>query len=205
MTAAELEYFTIDQCYGGYQEWFTDPSMRMGGCGAVTACDSSIYFARQLGKTNLYPGDCHRLSKRDYITFSKKMKPYLRPRMTGIDTLELYMDGYAAYLRDCGEYGITMEGLHGSQPVRQAEEAVQEQIDQGMPIPYLNLHHKNPNLKDYVWHWFLLTGYQRAEDTLLVKAVTYGSWRWLDLHELWDTGFEKKGGLVLYHAKETST
>ena len=30
-----------------------------------------------------------------------------------------------------------------------------------------------------------------------VKVVTYGSWRWLDLPHLWDTGFEQKGGLIL--------
>lgn len=205
MTAAELEYFTIGNCYGGYQEWFTDPWMRLGGCAAVAACDSSIYFARQLGKVKLYPRNCRKLSKRDYVGFSQKMKPYLRPRRSGIDTLELYMDGYVNYLHDCGERGITMEGLHGSRPVEQADEAVRRQIDSGMPIPCLTLHHQSPNLKDYVWHWFLLTGYQQAEDTLLVKAVTYGSWRWLDFHELWDTGFEQKGGLVLYHMTKTST
>ncbi len=198
---AELEYFTVDECFGGCQDWFIDPAMKMGGCGAVTACDSSIYFARRLGKTALYPGDCFDISKRDYIAFSKKMKPYLRPRLSGIDTLELYMDGFSAYLRDCGESHIDMEGLHGSCCVERAEDAVRRQIDDGMVIPCLTLHHKNPTFHDYVWHWYVLAGYQCTEDTMLVKAVTYGSWCWLDFRQLWDTGFDKKGGLILYHVQ----
>ena len=34
-----------------------------------------------------------------------------------------------------------------------------------------------------------------------MKAVTYGEWEWLDLGELWNTGEERKGGLVLYRAR----
>lgn len=40
----ELDYFTIEHSYGGNQDWFWDPMMKIGGCAAVTACDSSIYF-----------------------------------------------------------------------------------------------------------------------------------------------------------------
>ena len=31
-----------------------------------------------------------------------------------------------------------------------------------------------------------------------VKAVTYGEWAWVDFDRLWDTGYEQKGGLILY-------
>ena len=31
-----------------------------------------------------------------------------------------------------------------------------------------------------------------------VKAVTYSGHQWLDFRTLWDTGYESKGGLVLY-------
>ncbi len=47
--------------------------------------------------------------------------------------------------------------------------------------------------------WFLLTGYKLAVNMCMIKAVTYGTWHWLDLEELWDTGCKRKGGLVLYH------
>jgi hypothetical protein len=33
-----------------------------------------------------------------YIKFSKAMKEHLYPRMRGIDTLDLYIDGFKSYL-----------------------------------------------------------------------------------------------------------
>ena len=46
--------------------------------------------------------------------------------------------------------------------------------------------------------WFLINGYEERDDTLMVKAVTYSSYQWLDLRRLWDTGYANKGGLILY-------
>ena len=60
-------------------------------------------------------------------------------------------------------------------------------IDAGFPIPYLNLYHSSRSFKFYEWHWFLLNGYELWDDTLRVKAVTYGSWNWLDFDALWET------------------
>ena len=52
----ELDYFTIEGCYGGNQDWFTNLVMHMGGCAAATACDSCIYFGLQNEKMKpLYP------------------------------------------------------------------------------------------------------------------------------------------------------
>ena len=73
-----------------------------------------------------------------------------------------------------------------------------KQIDSGYPVPILNLNHKNKEFKDYTWHWFLLNGYEKTDNTLSVKAVTYSGYRWLDFGKLWDTGYTNKGGLVLY-------
>ncbi len=202
----ELDYFRIADCYGGCQDWFLDPMMKGGGCAAVTACDTCIYtdlYRPELvrGDTGFYPYGKEHLTKRDYIRFSKVMKPYLRPRMSGIDRLELYMEGLGAYLSDRGLDTLEMEGFSGEEEEAKAREKVREQIDGGFPIPCLLLKHKNPKLKEYVWHWFLLTGYEALEETFLVKAVTYGEWEWLDLGELWNTGEERKGGLVLYRAR----
>ena len=32
----------------------------------------------------------------------------------------------------------------------------------------------------------------------MVKVTTYGSFLWVGFDELWDTGHQRKGGLVLY-------
>lgn len=193
----ELDYFYIDSSYGGCQNWFLDYMMRLGGCAAVTACDSCIYLDLYQDTDRLYPYDLQNLTKRDYINFSKIMKPYLRPRWTGIDTLELYIEGFGAYLSDHNA-ALAMRPFYGTQPAPEAKKHVMHQIDSGFPIPCLILNHANSSLRDYVWHWFLLTGYEAIAHTFMVKAVTYGNWRWIDFDALWSTGYERKGGLILY-------
>ena len=67
------------------------------------------------------------------------------------------------------------------------------------------LKHKNEKgaLEDYIWHWFILAGYEITEDDLLVKAVSYGEYKWFSLSEMWDTGYDKKGGMILYHIQNS--
>ena len=55
-------------------------------------------------------------------------------------------------------------------------------------IPCLTLLHQHPSMEDYVWHWYIINGYEQFDNTLMVKTVTYGTWRWFDLATLWDTG-----------------
>ena len=95
-----LAYFTIEDAYGGNQEWFTNVVMNIGGCGAATACDSCIYFAKQMGMTALYPYDINHLTKEEYRRFSQIMKPYIRPRVGGVKKLEWYMEGLNKYIQD---------------------------------------------------------------------------------------------------------
>ncbi len=199
----ELQYFWIGKSYGGCQNWFSDPMMKLGGCAAAAACDSCIYFdqfRKDLHKDGITFSTCPDRSRNrgDYVAFSKVMKPYLHPRMGGVDRLELYMDGFGAYLRDRRIDTISMKGFSGENACESAKQKVREQIDGGFPIPMLMLRHRDRIFRDYVWHWFLLIGYEDAVDTFQVKAVTYGSARWLNFDRLWDTGEEPKGGLILY-------
>lgn len=195
----ELEHFQIGDSYGGNQDWFPTFMMHIGGCGAETACDSSVYFALHRGLTKIAPENAPELTRDDYVRFAYVMEPYLTPRASGIDRLEIYMDGYAQFLRDRGETRLTMTPLQGGEPYETARAAVVQQIDQGCPIPTLVLNHRNKKLRNYVWHWFLINGYDDSENAFLVKAVTYSRYAWLDLRELWDTGHERRGGFVLYH------
>lgn len=229
----ELEHFNIGDALGGSQDWFMDPFMKLGGCGAVTACDTCIWLARSQGAEWLYPFDPAKLSRADFLHFGRVMKPYLRPRSGGINRLELYMRGFGAYLRGRAEVWrqehpeecrnlsniddpaprmLRMNGFSGSRPADEAWEAVIRQIDAGFPLPILVLRHKEPELKDFVWHWFLLIGYSdETEEAAVpagaasgryVKAMTYGEWAWVDFERLWNTGYEQKGGLVLYRWEE---
>lgn len=195
----ELEHFTIGSSYGGNQDWFPTFMMRIGGCGAETACDSSLYFALHRGLSKIAPANAARLTKEDYVRFAYEMKPYLSPRMTGIDRLEIFIDGYARYLRDRGEDRLSMTALSGSEPYEAAREAVARQIDGGFPLPTLILNHADRRFEDYVWHWFLINGYNDSSGGFFVKAVTYSGYEWLSLKDLWNTGYARRGGLVLYH------
>ena len=197
----ELRHFNIGNSYGGNQDWFPTFMMRIGGCGAETACDSSVYFALHRGLTKIAPENVSALTKDDYIDFAYKMRPYLSPRMSGIDRLEIYTEGYARYLGDRGETRLTMAHLDGTEPYEKAKRAVIRQIDGGYPVPTLVLNHRDKRFKDYVWHWFLINGYNETQSSFEVKAVTYSAYEWLDFSGLWNTGYERRGGLVLYKIK----
>ncbi len=194
----ELEHFYIDNSYGGNQDWFRSFMMRLGGCGAETACDSTVYFALHRGFGNLYPFDISHLTRKEYVDFAHMMEKYLWPRMSGIDRLEIFVNGYGRFLSDAGESRISMDTLDGNKPYEEAAYAIIKQIEAGIPVPILVLNHKSREYRDYNWHWFLINGYEETVNGLRVKAVTYSEYKWLDLRRLWETGFERRGGLILF-------
>ena len=206
----ELEYFAIEGAFGGNQDWFSNVVMNMGGCAAATACDSCIYFAKYMGMRALYPYDINNLTKEDYKRFSQVMKPYIRPRVGGVRKLSWYVDGFSKYIaavqakldiEEAGFLNIRMQEISGDVEYAEAYRRIKSQIDAGLPVPYLMLKHKNEKgpLEDYIWHWFILAGYEKKEDDLLVRAISYGEHKWFSLKEMWDTGYDKKGGMILYH------
>ncbi len=197
----ELEYFMIENSYGGNQDWFSNIVMRIGGCAAATACDCSIYFALRNGMRNLYPYDLENLTQQSYKDFSQMMKPYIRPRMGGVKNPQWFIDGFQSYISDVNEregtsYRINMDVFLGTESFEAAKAFIRTQLDEGTPVPYLLLRHQVPKYKDYAWHWFLLTGYEEQGEDLLVKTATYGESDTFSLKEMWDTGHEEKGGMI---------
>lgn len=194
----QLNYFTIDGSFGGSQDWFRNIVMHVGGCAAATACDSCIYFGREFNRPKLYPYDIWELNRKDYVQFSQKMKPYIKPRVKGVYKLEWYIQGMSGYLSDIGEE-IPMKAFSGDHSFAEARALIKGQIDRGYPIPYLLLYHQDKErFKDFIWHWFLTVGYREADDDLLITVATYGQATEFSLKRLWDTGHEQKGGLILY-------
>lgn len=196
-----LDYFTIDGEIGGNQDWFRNIVMHVGGCAAATACDSCIYFALHQGQRHLYPFDVQNLEKEDYIQFSMKMKPYIKPRAGGVKKLSMFIDGFSNYLKDVGDTRLEMEEFAGEHTHQEAAALIKEQIDAGFPVPYLMLRHTDPEYKDFVWHWFLCYGYEETESDLLITVATYGEASTFSLKDLWNTGYEEKGGLIRYLRK----
>ena len=200
----ELDYFTIEECYGGNQDWFTNLVMHMGGCAAATACDSCIYFGLKNEKMRLlYPFDIDHLTKNDYKAFSQIMKPYLKPRSGGVRKLCWFVEGLGRYIQDVNaekhaNIQIGLEEFSGEHTWQEAATFIKNQIDQDIPVPYLLLRHQNEAYKDYIWHWFLLTGYEEKDGQMYVKTATYGESDLFLLEDIWNTGCAEKGGLIRF-------
>ena len=197
----ELDYFNIDKCYGGNQRWMRDWWMHIGGCAALTTCDALIYCALHKGKPEYYPYDLKNITKKDYKKFGMSMKLYLQPRMGGIKELDTFIKGARYYMEDSEICGLNVYGLEGTESFESARDGIRNNIDAGMPVAYLMLKHHDKKFDFFEWHWFLVNGYEEKEDGFYIKVATYGAAHWLKLDELWDTGFEEKGGLVLFEMK----
>ena len=193
-----LNYFEIDGEFGGNQDWFSNYMMNKGGCAAATACDSCIYLAREKGLRQLYPFDPERLTRGDYVAFSQIMKPYLTPRPGGVTQLSSYMGGLEEYAQAQG-VKLSMMGISGNCRYEFAREAIKIQLEHGLPVPYLLLSHKDrERFEDFIWHWFLLVGYEERAEEFIVTTATYGEAVDFPLRSLWKTGCEQKGGIILY-------
>ena len=197
----ELDYFYIGSSLGWNQNDFKTYWMKIGGCGAVTACDSFVYFKKYFGNDRLYPHNVEKVDYDEYYAFTNVIKPYLRPRITGIDRLDIYIDGVRQYFDDIGENSLEISGYEGDNKYEDAKLILKNQIDKSYIVPMLVLKNKNTIVRDYVWHWFLLGGYEEMEDRLMVKVITYGSYRWVDFADLWNSGHRRKGGLIIYSEK----
>ena len=156
-----LDYFSIDGAVGGSQEWFKNVVMYIGGCAAATACDCCICLALHRGMEHLYPFDIHQLTKQDYIDFSMKMKPYLRPRVNGVNKLWMFKEGFGNYLSDMGEHFLQMEEFPGTEDCRGAETFIRRHIDRGYPVPYFMLRHKKHIIRTLYGTGFCVTGMRR--------------------------------------------
>ena len=183
----ELPHFYIGSSLGGQQEWYsrnTDFGMNVGGCAAITACDCAIYFEKYFGLRGLYPFDLEHLTREDYLRFGKIMEQYLYPRWSGVDRLEIYLDGFGRFLRDHHVENLKLAPWSGDENFFDTREIVRRQIDAGCPLPCLTLNHQAPTLG--------------RDEKFFVKAVSYGVGRWFEFKMLWDTGFQRKGGLILF-------
>lgn len=179
--------------------------MHIGGCGALTMCDLMIYMALHRNRQECVPFDASHITRRDYVKFGMQMKPYLRPRETGIKDLETFIDGAEGYLRENNIRGITLAGFSGDEPYESAEQMIKNQIDHGMPVPMLMLNHRRKEFSFFEWHWFPLVGYENRQEgnqtATYAKAATYGKAHWLRFDRFWETGMEERGGLIIVKEK----
>ena len=194
-----LDYFTIDGTPGGNQEWLPEWDMNMGGCAAVTACDTCIFLSRLDNCSkfrSLYPFDPKNLSRMDFVKFASVMKPFLTPRYHGIDFLETYICGFYDYMKKVKNNSLILEGISGNVDYETFSSTIINQIDRNFPVPFLLLNHHDIKLDDFEWHWFNLAGYEEIENDVNVLTVTYAEYQWFSLKNLHDTHNTRKGGII---------
>ena len=204
----ELEYFAIEGAFGGNQDWFSNVVMNMGGLRCGNGVRQLYLFCKIYGNACIVSLRYQQSDKEDYKRFSQVMKPYIRPRVGGVRKLSWYVDGFSKYIaavqakldiEEAGFLNIRMQEVSGDVEYAEAYRQIKSQIDAGLPVPYLMLKHKNTEeFKDFTWHWFLVVGYEEKDEDMLIRIATYGEEIWLSLRKMWATGYEEKGGIVLY-------
>lgn len=200
----ELDYFLIDgKFYGGDQDTIPDRLLQFAGCAAITASDLCIYSDLYCG-TDLYPYDKNHVTEKEYVRFaSDMMKRCITPGLRGVDTLERYLKGFEKYQQKRGVHPYDLEAISGEEDLEKAKESLKVSIHAGIPVVNLTLRHKErKTFEDYSWHWFIFNGYEEKESQFLVKTVSYGKAIWLNFEQLWDTGYDDKGGMILFHPVE---
>lgn len=190
----KLPYFTVENELGFNQEHFSDIMMKLGGCAAVTACDSLIYFKKYFSLDMPCPCAADDISRSDYTAFARKMKPYLRPRLKGISSTEIYVNGVRSYLDSVGCKNLSLSGCDNVSDTAETEKIITSQLEKGYPLPCLTLGNGHRDMKDFVWHWYMVTGYESMGTETYVNAVSYGGERRLRLSHLWQKG----GGLIIF-------
>ena len=114
----------------------------------------------------------------------------------------MFIEVFRRYLADRGKSALRCVDLTAAKDAEKAAAVIKMQIDRGLPVPYLMLRHQNPEYKDFVWHWFLCYGYEETEHSFRIDVATYGESAVLDLADLWNTGCEEKGGLILFERRD---
>ena len=168
----EIPYISIDGAPGVDQDTYPDLLMRVGGCAATVACESLLFFEMKGLLPPLRPFAEQKLTRETYLSFLMEMKPHLHPRLTGVDTVGKYLEGFTSYLK---AHGITeadaawsalfpLRTIPGETDLAEAKRSLMEQLDRDIPVPDLTLLHEDRAFEDYGWHWFMLTGYADGED-----------------------------------------
>lgn len=100
---------------------------------------------------------------------------------------------------------LRMKIVSDDEEVEKVDELLKKRLDHGYPVPFLLLKHENRSVfEDYIWHWFMIIGYENEGKELLVQTATYGEKKMFSFQELWNTGNDEKGGMVLYELKMVS-
>lgn len=192
MNGKELDFFNINNTYGGNQYKFLHPIMNRGGCSTVCACHAAALLAMQdRTKSALYPYDSLTLTETEFKAFAKTMHQYVYPGFRGMPETRLFQEGFEKYAQSVSAK-VEFAELQGNESFDSAQQFIRNMIDDGISVQFLLLKHQNEAFSEIEWHWFTITGY-------MDENIIYSTWgeRCLaSLSELWNTGYPEKGGMI---------
>lgn len=193
----ELDFISINGYYGGDQHWYEDRFMRLAGCSAVCASEACAYLAGRFPHlSKLYPYDSRRITKEDFIRFMTTMFGYVTPGFMGMRSIKRFKRCFLEYAKSA-EADVKISMLEGYEDVAAAKEFACRGMDEDYCVLYLLLTHKDPELDEYTWHWFTLTGYEREDEKMTVDFATWGEKHTFDFDRMWNTGTLQHGGMVI--------
>ncbi len=194
----ELDFLHVEGYYGGNQERFLLPMMRMGGCSTVCACHAAALLARKdPSRAALCPLPGLRVTEKEFFPFARKVFRYVHPMHRGMPETRLFEGAFSEYAGSVG-VEVSYRSLQGDAPWEEARDFFLDSIDRGLSVQFLMLHHSDPAFDEYLWHWFTLTGYERREGELSAVLSTLGRRRVVDFRRLWEVGdVDERGGMLV--------
>lgn len=143
---------------GGNQDWFSDSWARKAGCASVSATDIFIYYTKRESK----------FDKITYLDYMSEMFKLMEPGKRGFPYVYIYARRLSRLLSNC-KYQIYRRPV-----VYQASKVVKESIDNGHPLGLLILTHRRRKIRDDLWHWVTIVGYEETSKGLDIVFLDCG-------------------------------
>lgn len=144
--------------HGGNQDWFIDSWARKAGCASVSATDIFIYYTKKETE----------FDKREYLDYMNEMFKVMEPGKRGFPYVYLYARRLSKLLNDCS-YQIIRRPR-----VVDASKIVCASIDDGHPLGLLILTHRRRAVRDDLWHWVTIVGYEETKKGLVIIFLDCG-------------------------------
>lgn len=143
---------------GGNQDWFLDDWAKKAGCASVSATDIFLYYTRKNRE----------FDQQTYVNHMKEMFKLMRPGKNGFPYAYLYARKLSSLLNDCKYH------IYRRPTVEMAIAVVKESIDTNNPLGLLILTHRRRRIRDDLWHWVTIVGYQETEKGLDIIFLDCG-------------------------------
>ena len=189
----ELPFITVAGHYGGDQYKFPRIRMRGGGCSTVCACHAATLIALSDPERRAFsPLKSLNVTRKDFNAFGVEMFPYVHPGFRGMPETAMFRESFGKYADSVGCHADYSE-LQGTASFDEALAFIENAIASDEYVQYLLLRHQDKQFDEIEWHWFTIT----AIDGSVITFSSFGEKCHADLRELWDTGFDEKGGLII--------